>query len=113
MSEYDPLEAEQTQAAQADKAKRRAREEAEDFRWLVGNKRGRRIVWRMLERAGVFRTSFETNAMATAFNEGRRDFGLYLLTSVQGARAETFGLMQTENAEHEQRDTDAADRNDQ
>ena len=35
-----------------------------------GSKRGRRIVWRFLERAGVYRLSFNTNAMAMAFAEG-------------------------------------------
>lgn len=98
--------------AQADKqrskaAQRRQREDREDLRWLLGQKRGRRIVWRLLEQAGVFRSVFNQNAMAMAFSEGRRDQGLRLLATVQTLKPEAYALMQAENTEHDDRDTDA------
>lgn len=58
--------------------------EIEDIKWLMGSKRGRRIVYRLLDQAGVFRISFNTNAMQMAFNEGNRNYGnkvLALITS--------------------------------
>jgi hypothetical protein len=56
----------------------RESEEA-DLQWLMSSKRGRRIVWRLLDRAGVFRLSFNTNAMSMAFSEGNRNEGLRIL----------------------------------
>lgn len=58
--------------------------ELQDFRWLMSHAEGRRIVWRLLGHAGVYRTSFTGNS-TTFFNEGRRDVGLFLLAEVQDA----------------------------
>lgn len=56
--------------------------EIDDLKWLMSNKRGRRFVHRSLERAGVWRISFNTNALTMAFNEGMRNEGLRLLSQV-------------------------------
>jgi hypothetical protein len=37
--------------------------EVDDIKWLMGSRRGRRIVHRLRESAGVFRISFHTNAL--------------------------------------------------
>ena len=59
-----------------------ARTEVEDIKWLMSGKRGRRIVHRILENAGVFRISFHTNALQMAFNEGNRNQGNALFAMV-------------------------------
>jgi hypothetical protein len=59
-----------------------AQSEVEDIKWLMSSKRGRRIVHRLLESAGVFRISFNTNALQMAFNEGNRNQGNALLALV-------------------------------
>lgn len=59
-----------------------ARTEVEDIKWLMASKRGRRIVHRILEGAGVYRLSFHTNALQMAFNEGNRNQGNALLALV-------------------------------
>ena len=52
----------------------------------------------MLERAGVFRSSFSSDAMAMAFNEGNRNSGLALLATVNSlAPAEYIKMMQEAN----------------
>lgn len=56
--------------------------EVEDIKWLMSSKRGRRMVHRLLESAGVFRISFHTNALQMAFNEGNRNQGNALLALV-------------------------------
>jgi len=79
------------------KTKERLARETEqaDYRWLMATAQGRRIVWRMLERAGVFRSSFSSDAMAMAFNEGNRNSGLALLATVNSlAPAEYIKMMQ-------------------
>jgi len=56
--------------------------DAEDLKWLMSSKRGRRIVNRLLQNAGVFRVSFHTNALQMSFNEGNRNSGLKLLAAI-------------------------------
>jgi len=82
MSGHDPfdLRGQERQTEQDELAERLDRETEEgDVQWLMSSKRGRRIVWRLLDRAGVFRLSFNTNAMTMAFSEGQRNDGLRLL----------------------------------
>lgn len=85
MSDHDPTDFEAIEREQV-LEKRRLKNaqivEQDDVKWLMNSKRGRRIVWRTLERTGVFRLSFNTNAMQMAFNEGNRNEGNALLTMV-------------------------------
>lgn len=69
---------------EARKLKARLRRETEesDYKWLMSTARGRRIVWRMLEQSKVYQLSFSTDAMAMAFNEGNKNFGLQLLATI-------------------------------
>ena len=97
-------------ASQRQKAiKRKAREEAEDFKWLLSSRRGRRIVWRQLERTGVFRSSFNNNSMAMAFAEGQRNYGLKVLAQVHAHKPEAYALMVSENNDDDNRNTDDSD----
>ena len=61
MSTYDPLDIRGQERAKADKDTRdklAQQSEEADLKWLMGSKRGRRIVWRLLDQAGTFRLSF-------------------------------------------------------
>lgn len=51
--------------------------EKEDLVWLMSLPRGRRFMWRLLERTGQHRSSFTGNS-TTFFNEGARNVGLQL-----------------------------------
>lgn len=73
-------------------------QEHEDLKWLMGSKRGRRFMYRLLDRAGVWNLSFNTNAMTMAFNEGRRNEGLALTNKLMIACPEQWALMVKENA---------------
>jgi hypothetical protein len=53
-----------------------------DLKWLMSNKRGRRFIFTLLERAGVWRLSFNTNALTMAFAEGTRNEGLRLMAQL-------------------------------
>jgi hypothetical protein len=48
----------------------------------MSNKRGRRFIFTLLERAGVWRLSFNTNALTMAFAEGTRNEGLRLMAQL-------------------------------
>ena len=85
MSYSDPLDIRSQERAQADAEDRAllaAQIEIDDVKWLMSNKRGRRFMARLLERAGVWRLSFNTNALTMAFNEGTRNEGLRLLAQI-------------------------------
>lgn len=86
------------EAAQAEKARLRARE-VEDLKWLAGHPQGRRIAWRLLDLAGVYRTTFNTNAMTMAANEGKRSLGLFLLDELLLASHEVLTRMMQEHRE--------------
>lgn len=101
MSEHDPLDLEPTFAERAkeERAKLEARIEKEDIIWLMSGKRGRRIVRRQLDRAGVWRLSFNTNAMQMAFNEGMRNEGLALTAKLMSLCPAQYAEMLVENKE--------------
>ncbi len=67
--------------------------EESDLKWLMSSKRGRRIVWRQLDRAGVFRLSFNTNAMSMAFAEGNRNEGLRAMALIHATCPELYPTM--------------------
>lgn len=93
MKEFDPTDIEGQQHAQQElqqKLKLETDTEESDFKWLMKQKRGRRIVWRFLDSAGVFRTSFNTNSMTMAFNEGNRNVGLKLVALIHSLCPELY-----------------------
>ena len=101
MSNYDPLDLRGQERAKADKdlRERLLRENEEsDIKWLMSSKRGRRIVWRLLDHAGVFRSSFNTNAMTMAFAEGNKNYGLRLLAMIHALCPEQYPAMMKEQS---------------
>ena len=65
--EFDPIDLKGQERAKAEREVREkvARENEEaDLKWLMGSKRGRRVVWRLLDQSGVFRLSFNTNSIS-------------------------------------------------
>lgn len=68
----------------------------------MGNKVGRRIIWRLLVDVGVFRYSFNTNAMQMAFNEGSRNVGLKILDAIKRYCPATYDAMAREAREQEE-----------
>lgn len=72
-------------------------EHDEDIKWLMSSEVGRRIAWRIVDRAGVFRISFNTNALAMAFSEGCRNEGLKMIMDINRLCPELYQQMVTEN----------------
>lgn len=104
---YDPID---TRGQEVDKAEAAERKrivqanEDDDFKWLMSNKRGRRIVWRLLEQAGVFRISFSQNSMQMAFNEGGRNYGNKILAQIHLLCPELYPAMQKESTNVNRKD---------
>lgn len=100
MEEFDPLDTDQQELDQAaaEAARKLAQQqEAADFLWLMEDQRGRRIVWKQLSSAGVFKTTFNPDAMTMAFSEGRRTAGLELLSIVHSLCPQLYHTMMKES----------------
>jgi hypothetical protein len=96
MENTDPLDMEAMTERSKDaatKARQLNKEIADDIKWLMKERRGRRVALRILEAAGVFQLSFNTNSMQMAFNEGRRSEGLRLLSQLHEHCPDQYQLM--------------------
>lgn len=103
--QLDPtdLQAAQDRAAEQARRQRRLREvEKTELRRLLGSELGRTFVMRMIERAGVFRLSFDVDhtekTHLAAFNEGRRNEGLRLFSEIIESCPELWTTMLRERA---------------
>lgn len=97
--QIDPTDilAKQRAAEAAEQAARvAASAEAEDFRWLVGDKRGRRILWRLLRSTGVTQRSHTGNS-ETFYREGRRSVGIEMQERLEADHFEQYLVMLKEN----------------
>jgi hypothetical protein len=88
--------------AEAERREAQAREnEAVDLKWLMSDARGRRFVWRLLEKSGMYRTSFTGNS-ETFFREGMRNFGIMLTSLINEHCPELYLAMVNESKAKEQ-----------
>ena len=71
-------------------------QQRDDYVWLMGDARGRRLVWLWLERAGIYRTTF-TGTRHGDFNEGARNEALKLVNDIHEHAPERYAQMQLEN----------------
>jgi hypothetical protein len=110
MSTRDPLDIAAREEEELAAKKRQdllTRYEAEDIKWLMSDKRGRRIMWRLLEATGLYRSSFAGNDTNSAmFREGERNVGLRHIALVHAHSPEKYALMTQEQIDHERSITD-------
>lgn len=103
MTTIDPLDTLAHEQAEADLQEKLAftkRVEQDDYKWLMSDKRGRRIFSRLLDTTGVYRSSFTGNS-ETFFREGARNVGLQLMAKVQEYCPEKYDLMVTEQRKND------------
>jgi hypothetical protein len=96
MSELDLTDESQRKLSQLEK--RRKDRDISDLKKVLGDVEGRRFVWRILSESGIFRGSFNANALAMAFNEGKRDIGLLVIGEINGNVPQRLFQMQGEFA---------------
>ncbi len=93
MTNVDPTDIfRQEREAEAEEvvARERRRRELEDLRWLLAHPQGRRLSERILSESGVFRSSFNHSGSVMAWNEGRRQIGLWLTAELMEASPEGY-----------------------
>lgn len=63
--------------------------EDNDLKFLLSTDQGRRFIWNMLEKCGVFKSSF-TGSSETFFLEGQRNIGLKLMSDIMRVDPESY-----------------------
>lgn len=53
--------------------------DAQDFNAIAGTPEGRRLLRRFMSECGVYRLTFTGEALGSAYQEGRRSIGLWLI----------------------------------
>lgn len=104
MSDFDPTDIAANEEREADakaKAKRIADQEVEDLKWLMSDKRGRRIMWGLLSFTGVFRNPFTGNS-ETFFRAGMMNVGQKYLGDINEHAPERYNQMVTERQTYDE-----------
>lgn len=70
---------------------------------------GRAFTRRLLAECGVFRLSMASDPHMTAFNEGGRNVGLWLMATMIETAPDAYALMEQEHIERESREPRAAE----
>lgn len=100
----DLIAQEEAASRKADADHLEAELEVADLKWLLSDKRGRRFFWRLLSQTQLFHTSFNPNAPAMAFAEGKRNIGLQLWAMMQEHAPKAYAEMIKEQA-HDRRNS--------
>lgn len=85
MDSFDPTDIAGLEASRQDSRnlKRIAEKQMhDDFKWFLSDPRGRRLLFWLFGITGIWRISFDTNALKMAFAEGGRNIGNVLLSMV-------------------------------
>jgi len=72
-------------------------QEESDIKYVMSDEAGRRFVYGILDRCGLYRCSFNGQSNQTIFNEGGRNQGLMLLSKVTRCAPGSYQLMLKEN----------------
>ena len=85
-----------------DLADKLAEREREDLRAVLDTAAGRRVLWSLLDAAGVYGASYTGEAISTAYAEGRRAIGITLLQKIEDLAPGSFLTMQREVLDEKQ-----------
>ena len=84
----------------AEKEARAAERERHDFiRSIMDQTTGREWILSLLERSHIFHTSFTGEALRSAFNEGERNIGIFILSDIMRCCPDKYMLMMQERNE--------------
>ena len=97
MTRKDPFDREKERQAQSEMAKAKEHENLNDLYNVMATVEGRRFIYRLLSDCGNYRTSFNTNALSMAFNEGQRNVGLMLQSKAVASCPSFYAQMLKEN----------------
>lgn len=85
-------------------ARRQERRDIEKLAKVLEDPDVREVLWRILRKAGVLTSVFNTHGSVMAYNAGRQDFGLRLLNEIVQAAPQRYLDMEREARERAERD---------
>lgn len=85
--------------------------EEEDVRSVLKMDSGRRYIWKILERCGIFRSGFVGGTEQLFFLDGRRDIGQQVLNDILNVDPFIFTQMVEENSNGKRRSKRSRDSN--
>ena len=86
----------------------RARLERADLLSVLSTKIGRRVLWRVLTRCGVFKSIYETSARIH-YNAGQQDLGHWLMNEILEVDAAAYLVMQQESQTRAKKDDETTE----
>lgn len=81
--------------------KRRDNRQRAALKMVMSSVEGREFIWMLLDRCGIFRSSFTGNS-ETFFREGERNIGLYLTAQLNRECVTEYASMQREALQREE-----------
>lgn len=104
MPEEDDEYAERKRVAHGEmRARAREQDRQNAITFALSDRNGRKAVWDWLSHCGILGASFDRDPGKMAFNEGRRDVGLWMLAQLESEHPGAFALMRQEHQDREQR----------
>jgi hypothetical protein len=79
-----------------EKARKLRERELNDYRFVLSRPEGRRLLWNLMDKSGIFRLSF-TGDSKTFFREGQRSVGLVIYKNIDDAQPEAMHQMSNEH----------------
>lgn len=76
---YDPDDEQDRREQEAEKRRQRALLDAQDFESIATLPAGRRLLKRMMVECGIYQSTFTGDALTSAYQEGKRTMGLWLI----------------------------------
>jgi hypothetical protein len=92
---HNSADADQVKKAET-KLENRERQERSDLLWILSDIRGRRFLWKILERTRPYASTFHPDSNSQYFELGRRNEGSALLGEILNADSTAFGKLMTE-----------------
>ena len=86
--DYDPLSGDIESDLTKEQKNKRSKE-IEDLRYVLNDKRGRRVINRLLEKTGVYRNPFTGNS-ETYFRCGEMNIGQFIIAEVQAVSPDRY-----------------------
>ena len=73
------------------------KQELNDIRTVLSNASGQRLIWKLLDRCGAFRTVFNSDSLNMSYLCGQQDLGHFLMAEIQQADGNLLYKLMKEN----------------
>ena len=94
--EYDIFNLDERRKKLTEAQRRAHQKEIDDVKVILKTPQGRRFIWRLWSKCGIFRNPFNPNSNQHSLNSGRMSIGQEILMDVNEASVSAFAQIQQE-----------------